>query len=66
MGGNFCWHQYPNLCLVVMDMVAALELIAALPNCGPTRVDFWTYRALPVGDYSSLSLDAVAVALVVD
>lgn len=48
-------------------MVAALELITALPNYGPTRVvDFWTYRTLPVGDYPPLSLDTVAVALVVD
>ena len=54
------------MCLVVVDVVAELELVAALPNCGPARVDFWTYRALPVGDYPSLSLDAVAIALVVD
>ena len=45
-------------------MVATLEMITALPNSGPTRVDFWTYRALPVGDFSSLSLDTVAVVLV--
>ena len=51
---------------MVVDTVAALELITALWNCGLTRIDFWTYRALPVGDYPSLSLNTVAVALVVD
>ena len=47
---DFGRRQCSHLSLVVVDMVAALELVAALSNCGPTWVDFGADGTLPVSD----------------
>ena len=48
--GDFGRRQCSHLSLVVVDMIAALELVAALSNCGPTWVDFGADGKLPVSN----------------
>ena len=66
-GGDFCRSRGPHLRLMVVQVAASLEIIAAaLSDGGSTWVHLWPDSTLPVSDDPSLSVLVVSVALSID